>query len=131
MISSKAVKPRFIEKLSLPKFGRHIAVIAASVDDLNETGFGTIETSKASNQVLQERYAHVTFHKVYDLSSLDYVVHAKPDLVVLFGKYIVDPKFKSKIWFAEYFTAHGLNFTESDRRVPEIESNKSDSIAKS
>ena len=128
MISSKAVKPRFIEKTSLPKVGRHIAIIAASLDDLNETGFGTtIKTSKAFNQILEERYAHVTYHKVYDLSSLDYVVHAKPDVVVLFGKYIVDPKFKSKIWFTEYFTAHGLNFKESDRRVSEIGSNKSNS----
>ena len=112
-------------KVLPPKFGRHIAIVATKTDDLKETGFGTIKTCKTFYENLQKRYARVTFHQVNKISSLDDVVHMKPDFVVLCSKYFIDPETQSKVWFSEYFLIHKILFSGSDRKALEFDSNKS------
>lgn len=125
MIPLQATKSQFTEKTLPPKFGYHIAVVATHTDGLRETGFGTIKTCMTFCETLKERYARVTFHSIEDLPSLDNIARVKPDLVVLCGKYIINPKSNCKIWFAEYFAEKGINHTGSDRRALEFDSNKS------
>lgn len=108
-----------------PKFGQHIAVVSTITDDLKETGFGTIRTCKVFCESLQKRYARVTFHQITGISSLDDIVHLKPDFVVLCSKYFIDPETKSKIWFSEYFSIQEIKYSGSDRKALEFDSNKS------
>lgn len=107
------------------KTDRHIAVITTNADKLNETGFGSRQTSRIICDHIRERYGHVTFHEITDASALNLIIEKKPDLVVLCSKYVLDSDQSSRIWFSEFFDQHGVAYTGSDRFALEFDSNKS------
>jgi D-alanine-D-alanine ligase len=91
---------------------------------MNETGFGTIEACKAFYEALKERYGNVTFHEVTTRASLNAIVNAKPDLVVLCSKYLFDLTSRTRTWFSKFFQGHKVAFTGSSRDALEFDSNK-------
>ncbi|KLN61907.1 hypothetical protein WH96_03965 [Kiloniella spongiae] len=102
-----------------------MAVVATNTEGNKETGFGSIDTCKAFYEALMESYQRVTFHEVATRASLDLIVRERPDLVVLCSKYLPETGGHPKIWFSEYFAAHDIAFTGSDRETLEFDSNKS------
>ncbi len=108
-----------------PKIDRYIAVVATNTEGNKETGFGSVDTCKAFYEALMESYQRVTFHEVSMKASLDLIARERPDLVVLCSKYLPAMDGHPKIWFSEYFAAHGIAFTGSDRETLEFDSNKS------
>lgn len=107
------------------KIDRHIAVIAADSTGMKETGFGSIETCLTIFEVLKGHYKRVEFHAVSTRADLERIATIAPDLAVLCGKYVVEKRNETKIWFSEFFSSHGIEFTGSDRAGLEFDSNKS------
>ncbi len=107
------------------KIDRRIAVVTTNGDNLNETGFGTNKTCRIICDHIRERFQHVTFHEVTDVSALNLIIEESPDLVVLCSKYVLDSDQVTRIWFSEFFDQYDIAYTGSDRSALEFDSNKS------
>lgn len=100
-----------------------IEIITTPNDDYKETGFGALKACKSVLKSIEKLGYEVNLSVCKTRSSLDDIVRAKPDLVVLAVKYI-SIKDEDDIWLSDYFERNGVNFSGSSRQVLKFDSDK-------
>jgi membrane protease subunit HflC len=78
-----------------------IEIITTPNDDFKETGFGTLKSYKSVLRSIKKLGHEVKLSVCETQSSLDDIVEAKPDLVILAVKY-VSIKDEDDIWLSDY-----------------------------
>ena len=100
-----------------------IEIITTPNDDYKETGFGTLGACKSVLKSIEKLGHKVQLNVCETQSSLDDIVKAEPDLVILAVKYI-SIKDENDIWLSEYFEKNNVNFSGSSRTVLKFDSDK-------